>query len=135
LVRAVALLVADKHDEPPVIAVAEDGSSVVPLLGGHRGANRIARLLAERLGGHAAITTAGDLRLGVALDEPPPRWRIADPARVKSAVAALLAGRPVSLIEEACRADWLRTGAVEWTADGDLHIVVTDRAAVTENGL
>ena len=135
LIRAIAPLLDDKHAEPPVVALAEDGSVAVPLLGGHHGANALAGELAEALGGHAAITTAGDLRLGVALDEPPPGWRIRDPERVKSAVAALLAGRPVSLIEEACRADWLRTGAVEWTADGDLHIVVTDRAAVTENGL
>ena len=135
LIRAIGPLLDDKRAEPPVVALAEDGSVAVPLLGGHHGANALAGELAEALGGHAAITTAGDLRLGVALDEPPPGWRIRDPERVKSAVAALLAGRPVSLIEEACRADWLRTGAVEWTADGDLHIVVTDRAAVTENGL
>src|SRR3546814_4685471 len=36
LIRALAPLVADKHSEPPVVAVAEDGSAVVPLLGGHR---------------------------------------------------------------------------------------------------
>src|SRR5438477_454677 len=135
LIRAIGPSLDDKRAEPPVVALAEDGSVAVPLLGGHHGANALARALAAALGGTAAITTAGDLRLGLALDEPPPGWRIRDPERVKSAVAALLAGRPVSLIEEACRADWLRTGAVEWTADGDLHIVVTDRAAVTENGL
>ena len=41
LVRAVAPILGDKRAEPPVVAVAEDGSSVVPLLGGHRGANRL----------------------------------------------------------------------------------------------
>ena len=79
LIRAVAPLVADKHADPPVVAVAEDGSAVVPLLGGHHGANALARHLAQALGGVAAITTAGDLRLGIALDEPPPGWRIANP--------------------------------------------------------
>ncbi len=63
LIRALAPLLADKRAEPPVVAVAEDGSVVVPLLGGHHGANRLARRIAEALGGHAAVTTAGDVAL------------------------------------------------------------------------
>ena len=59
LIRLLAPLLADKRDEPPVIAVSEDGAEIVPLLGGHRGANELARRLAEALGGHAAVTTAG----------------------------------------------------------------------------
>ncbi len=86
----------------------------MPLLGGHHGANALARALAEALGGIAAITTAGDLLLGFALDEPPPGWRIANPERVKPIAAALLAGDPVMLVEEAARADWLRAGTVAW---------------------
>src|SRR5437764_11514360 len=128
LIRAVAPLLDDKRAEPPVVALAEDGSAAVPLLGGHHGANAMARALAEALGCQAAITTAGDLRLGFALDEPPPGWRIADPEQVKPVATALLAGRPVALIEEVCRADWLRAGAVKWSAEGDLRIIVTDRA-------
>ena len=46
LIRAVAPLLSDKRAEPPVLAVAEDGSAVVPLLGGHRGANDLAREIA-----------------------------------------------------------------------------------------
>ena len=72
LIRSVAPLLADKREEPPVVAVAEDGSVAVPLIGGHHGANALARAVAELTGGVAAITTAGDLRLGIALDEPPP---------------------------------------------------------------
>ena len=37
LIRAVAPLLSDKTQEPPVVSVADDGSVVVPLLGGHRG--------------------------------------------------------------------------------------------------
>jgi cobalt-precorrin 5A hydrolase/precorrin-3B C17-methyltransferase len=92
LIRAVAPLLADKRAEPPVVAVAEDGSAVVPLIGGHHGGNALARHLAARLGIAPAITTAGDLRLGIALDEPPPGWRLADLARAKQAAARLLAG-------------------------------------------
>ena len=79
LIRAVAPLLADKTREPPVIAVSDDGRVVVPLLGGHRGANRLAREIATALGGTAAVTTAGEVSLGLALDEPPPGWRLAPP--------------------------------------------------------
>ena len=127
LIRAVAPLVASKRVEPPVVALAEDGSVAVPLLGGHRGANALARALAEAIGCTAAITTAGDLRLGFALDEPPPGWRIANPARVKPVAAALLAGETVALVDEAARADWLRAGVVEWPDAGRHRIVVSDR--------
>src|SRR5438874_1181322 len=43
LIRCLAPLLAAKQVEPPVVALAEDGSVVVPLLGGHHGANRLAR--------------------------------------------------------------------------------------------
>jgi cobalt-precorrin 5A hydrolase/precorrin-3B C17-methyltransferase len=132
LIRALAPLVDNKHVEPPVVALAEDGSVAVPLLGGHHGANAIARALAEALGGVAAITTAGDLRLGLALDEPPPGWKIANPERVKSVAAALIAGRSVALHDNAGCADWLRAGTITWTDEAELAVRVTDRC-VTEN--
>lgn len=128
LIRSVARSLADKRDEPPVVAVAEDGSAAVPLLGGHRGANAIARAVARLTAGTAAITTAGDLRLGLALDEPPPGWRIADPERVKPVAAALLAGERVALVEEAGGTDWLRAAAIDWAENGAQRVVVTDRA-------
>ncbi|MEM7060611.1 MAG: precorrin-3B C(17)-methyltransferase [Pseudomonadota bacterium] len=101
LVRAVAPLLADKKAEPPVIAVSEDGSAVVPLLGGHRGANRLARRIAEVLGVKAAITTASDVSLGVALDDPPAGWRIAAGAELTSTITALVQGSPARVIGDA----------------------------------
>ncbi len=92
LIRAVAPLLADKTVEPPVISVSDDGRVVVPLLGGHRGANRLARQIAEALGGTAAVTTAGDVALGVALDEPPAGYALANPENAKTVMAALLSG-------------------------------------------
>src|SRR5215469_5082830 len=120
LIRALAPLLDDKHAEPPVVALAEDGSVAVPLLGGHHGANRMARSLADALGGVAAVTTAGDLRLGLALDELPPGWHIANSERVKPIAAALLAGKPVALRDELGCADWLRAGTVRWADDAEL---------------
>lgn len=96
LIRAVAPMLGDKRSEAPMVAVSEDGAAVVPLLGGHRGANRLAREIAAALGGVAAVTTAGEVSLGVALDEPPEGWRLANPGDAKSVMAAMLAGeRPV----------------------------------------
>jgi cobalt-precorrin 5A hydrolase / precorrin-3B C17-methyltransferase len=107
LIRAVAPLLSDKTREPPVVAVTEDGSAVVPLLGGHHGANAIARAVAAELDVAAAITTASDLHFGLALDAPPPGWRVANPARTKAVTAALLAGDPVAFAVEAGNAEWL----------------------------
>jgi cobalt-precorrin 5A hydrolase / precorrin-3B C17-methyltransferase len=132
LVRAIAPLLAEKREEPPVIAVAEDGSVAVPLVGGHRGANALARAVADLSGGIAAITTAGDVCLGLALDEPPPGWRIADPAGVKPVAAALLRGDPVALVEEAVGAEWLRAGKIRWARESRHRVIVTDRIVVPE---
>ena len=106
LIRAVAPLLADKRSEPPVISISDDGAVVIPLLGGHRGANRMARQIAGALGALAAITTAGDVALGVALDVPPPGWRLVNPGDAKDAMAGLLAGGGVTV-----------TGEAPWLAD------------------
>jgi len=124
LLRAVAPLLADKTAEPPVLAVSPDGASVVPLLGGHHGANRLALTLAKALGGHAAITTAGDVALGLALDEPPEGWHLANPEAAKPVAAALLAGEPVRLEVEAGEAGWLSSPHLGDA--GELGIRVTD---------
>ena len=92
LIRAVAPLLADKTTEPPVISVSDDGAVVVPLLGGHRGANRLAAEIATALEAVAAVTTAGDVALGVALDAPPAGWRLVNPQDAQGAMAGLLSG-------------------------------------------
>ncbi|MDJ0969725.1 MAG: precorrin-3B C(17)-methyltransferase, partial [Kiloniellales bacterium] len=97
LIRALAPLLADKQAEPAVVSLAEDGGAVVPLLGGHRGANDLARRIAEILGIEAAVTTAGDRRFGIALDAPPAGWVLANPEDCKAFVAALLDGARVRL--------------------------------------
>ncbi len=130
LIRAVAPLLTDKQAEPPVLAVAPDGSSVVPLLGGHHGANELARSLATALGSHPAITTAGDLKLGVALDEPPAGWHVANPEAAKPVATALLAGEPVRLEVEAGQAQWL--AHLPFTDEADASVRVTDHQVVAD---
>src|SRR5262245_39848432 len=60
VIRALAPLLQNKRAEPPVLAVAEDGSAVVPLLGGLRGVNVLAREIAAALEVAPAITTTGE---------------------------------------------------------------------------
>lgn len=129
LIRLLAPLLRDKTMEPPVVAVAEDGSAAVPLLGGHRGANALARAIAKTTGGTAALTTGSELRLGLALDAPPPGWCVANPARAKALTARLLAGKWLGIAVEAGNADWLTGHPQIHPAKGDrADIRVTDRA-------
>ncbi|MCA0433941.1 MAG: precorrin-3B C(17)-methyltransferase [Proteobacteria bacterium] len=95
LVRSIAAQLRDKQLEAPVISVAEDGSSVVPLLGGHHGANDLARKIALATGGHAAITTASDVVFSEAMDEPA-QATLANPEDHKSAAAARLRGETIT---------------------------------------
>lgn len=124
LIRALAPLLSDKRAEPPVLAVSEDGASVVPLIGGHHGANDLARQIAATLDGHAAVTTAGDTALGIALDAPPKGWRIANPQDAKPVMAELLSGASVHIEGEA---DWLKQASLPQSDDAAITLVVTEK--------
>jgi len=124
VIRILAPLLAAKADEPPVIAAAEDGQAVVPLLGGHHGANTLAQEIAFALGGMAAVTTAGDLRFGVALDAPPEGYVLANPGDAKAVMAELLAGADAVLEGEA---DWLAQSALPLAGNGRVSLTVTEQ--------
>jgi len=124
LIRCLASVLAAKREEPPVLAVAEDGGAVVPLLGGHRDGNRLAMRIGEALGTTAAITTASDVRFGIALDDPPLGWRLANPEDAKPFVAALLSGATVRVEGDA---PWLSEAALPFTDNAALALRATDR--------
>lgn len=128
LVRAVAGSLVDKRTEPPVIAIAEDGSAVVPILGGHNGANQLARELAAALGINAAVTTASDVVLGFALDDPPTGWRVTDTRPAKAVAAALLGNQPVRLMvdEGLPAADWLEIPKSDVSGSPIVHVTTSD---------
>ncbi|MEM9331715.1 MAG: precorrin-3B C(17)-methyltransferase [Pseudomonadota bacterium] len=132
LIRLLAPELKDKHREPPVLAVAEDGSCAIPLLGGHHGANNLARQITAKLGVQPAITTAGDLRFGVALDQPPEGWTIANPENAKTVMAEILNGEDVRLQGRYVNAaTWLMESNLPLDDDGDcvLSISETQREA------
>ncbi len=95
LIRALADRLKNKLSEPPVVAVAEDGSAVVPLLGGHHGANDLALKIAAFTLGVPAITTASDVIFGQSLDEPVGAV-LSNQADYKTAIAAKLRGETIT---------------------------------------
>ncbi|MEG3908875.1 precorrin-3B C(17)-methyltransferase [Microcoleus sp. w1-18aA5] len=127
IIRTLAPLLSDKRAEPPVLAVAEDGSAVVPLLGGLHGVNDLAREIAAALGVQPAITTTGDIRFRTALLSPPQGYYLANPEDAKTFISNLLAGAKVRL-EGA--AGWLSESNLPITPDAKLTIRVTEKAIV-----
>jgi len=133
VVRVLAPLLADKREEPPVVAVSPDGAFAVPLLGGHRGANRLAGAIAQASQGFAAVTTAGDAGLGIALDEPPHGWSVANPERAKDIATALLSGDAVGLDVDSGDAGWLAPAG--FTDLADVGVRVTHKNADGDKAL
>lgn len=127
VVRLLAPALRGKEHDPPVVVVAPDASCVVPLLGGHRGANRLARRIAAALGAFAAVTTAADASLGIAPDEPPPGWHVRLPPDFRAFMSALLDGEPVRLIDETGCGDWLQKSGLKFAAAAARLMLVTCR--------
>jgi cobalt-precorrin 5A hydrolase/precorrin-3B C17-methyltransferase len=123
LIRTLAPMLSNKRQEPPVLAIAEDGSAVVPLLGGLNGVNDLARCIADALNVKPAITTTGDVRFGIVLETPPNGYRLANPEQAKSFMSNLLAGATVKLDGHA---PWLSDSALPIDSNGDLTIHITE---------
>ena len=122
VIRCLASALADKTHEPPVLAVAEDGSAVVPLLGGLGGVNVMAREIAAALDVAPAITTSGELRFGTCLLNPPTGYALADIEHGKRFVSDLLAGATTRVEGHA---PWLDAADLPRAADAGLAIRVT----------
>ncbi len=111
VIRSLAPLLQNKRTEPPVLAIAEDGSAVVPLLGGLSGVNVLAREIGVALGTAPAITTTGEIRFGTCLLNPPDEYMLRNPADGKTFIADLLAGAKMRVV-----------GAAPWFAEAKLPI-------------
>ncbi|CAN7391376.1 precorrin-3B C(17)-methyltransferase [Caballeronia sp. LjRoot29] len=122
VIRCLASALADKTHEPPVLAVAEDGSAVVPLLGGLGGVNVMAREIAAALDVAPAITTSGELRFGTCLLNPPAGYVLADIEHGKRFVSDLLAGATTRIEGHA---PWLDAADLPRAADAGLAIRIT----------
>ncbi|MDR5762573.1 precorrin-3B C(17)-methyltransferase [Caballeronia sp. LZ035] len=128
VIRALAPCLADKGAEPPVLAVAQDGSAVVPLLGGISGVNVLAREIAACLQVAPAITTSGELRFGQCLLAPPEGYALADLEQGKRFVSGLLAGETTRIEGHA---PWLDDTPLPRAADARLTVRITPYGAAT----
>ncbi|MFK4819563.1 precorrin-3B C(17)-methyltransferase [Ochrobactrum quorumnocens] len=122
IIRALAPLLQNKRIEPPVLAVAEDGSAVVPLLGGLSGVNDLARTIAQALEVPPAITTTGELRFGINLLHPPAELTLANPEAAKTFMSNLLAGENLR-VNGSSR--WLTASKLPLSDNGQLTISIT----------
>jgi cobalt-precorrin 5A hydrolase/precorrin-3B C17-methyltransferase len=130
-VRVLAPLLGHKTTDPAVVCVDESLAFAVAVLGGHHGANLLARRLAGVLGCTPVVTTASDQTNLTPLDSygADLGFTVGDPESLAAVGAAVLSGEPVRL-----------DGAAGWPvpplppnvspeAPGDGHrILVTDRA-------
>lgn len=127
-VRACAPYIAAKDRDPAVIVIDELGRYVIPLLSGHiGGANRAARLIAERIGAEAIITTATDINGCFAADEWGVQngYAIDDISEIKHISAAVLAGEKLGLCS-----DFIVNGTAPECFDGGAHrcgLLIADR--------
>ncbi len=125
LIRSLAPVLGNKQHEPAVIAVASDGSAVVPLLGGLHGANELASSIATALSIAPAITTTGDLLFRTALLSPPAGYVLANPDAGKQFLADCIGGEAVCIAGDA---PWLMESALPVSDGARLKILVTDRS-------
>lgn len=131
-VRVVGPLLDDKASDPIVVAVDDGGRFVVPVCGGHRGANELAVDVAALLDAEPVVTTATDARSVPALDTLPGFTAAGDVAAV---TRALLDDQPVALVNEL---DWPLPPSLvdrsradvgeDMDKDAAARITVTDRA-------
>ncbi|MBZ9603780.1 precorrin-3B C(17)-methyltransferase [Phyllobacterium chamaecytisi] len=130
-IRSLARVLGDKGAEPPVLAIADDGSAVVPLLGGTTGVNVLARQIAAILEVSPAITTSGELRFGTCLLNPPPGFELKNPEDAKTFIADLLGGKTVRIEGDA---PWLQDANLPLDDDAELRILVTSSDVAPHKG-
>lgn len=102
-VRLIAPLLADKRDDPAVVAVDDVARFAVTLAGGHSGANQLARRVGDILGSIPVVTTATDLVARPPLDSlgADLGFVIEQGSDVAAVGSAFVSGETVTLVEEA----------------------------------
>ena len=121
-VRAIAPVLRDKLTDVAVLVAEESGQYVIPVLSGHYGgANALAKLVAERIGATAVITTATDVNglFGVDVFAADNRLRIVNREGIAKVSSALLAGEQVRMKLD---------GGYEGEVPQEVHLLAADDA-------
>ncbi len=131
LIRLLGGDLGPKADEPAVVAVSADGKVAVPLLGVHRGANALARWVAEGFRGMAGVTSLSDSLYDFSLEDPPPGYVVSDLSAARALMAALLKGERLNVEGPS---GWLSLAGYPVDPAGSRKLVITERAGAA-NGL
>lgn len=102
-VRAAAPFIKSKTTDPAVIVIDDCGKFVIPILSGHLGgANRLAQIIAEKIGAVPVITTATDVGGKFSPDSfaKANELVINDMNAAKRIAAAVLDGEKIGLLSE-----------------------------------
>jgi cobalt-precorrin 5A hydrolase/precorrin-3B C17-methyltransferase len=131
-VRIIAPLLHAKATDPAVVCVDEAGRFAVALCGGHaRGANHLARQVADLIGAEPVITTATDAAGITAVDQLPGLVATGDVAGVS---AAMVDGQFPTVVNELGWPLPSRLTAPDAAATGPTSLVITDRALPPATG-
>jgi len=109
VVRVIAPCLQEKRSDPGVLVIDERARHVISLLAGHAGgANELARVVASLLDAVSVITTASDSQGILALDllGREEGWVLEQEGPLTEAIAALVNGVPVAVVQEAGETDW-----------------------------
>lgn len=133
LIRALSPCLENKRAEPPVLAMSDDASVAVPLLGGLTGANELSVQISRALGGVAAITASGARRYAVQLEAPPQGYALANPEDAKRITSDILNGATIAL-DGPC--PWLEDSRLPLSGSGDITLRISCfNEALPKNGL
>jgi cobalt-precorrin 5A hydrolase / precorrin-3B C17-methyltransferase len=131
VIRALAPILGNKFDDPPVIVTSYDGRFVVPILGISHGATILAMTIEEKLGWQRVTFggTASYFKSGTPLDHSPDGYYLllAKDDDYKQFAAAVLDGEKVIVPPEA---DWLME--LPQSPDAKLRITVTDEVVKSD---
>ena len=118
-VRTIAPWLKSKITDPGVICIDDNGKFVIPLVAGHiGGANKMAEIVAGKLGGIPVVTTATDVNGKIAIDS----WAkennlvIENMEAAKECAMRLLEGKPVglwSLVPVECQAEGIEIAILD----------------------
>jgi precorrin-4 C11-methyltransferase len=109
VVRELAPLLRNKHCDPGLVVLDESGHYAISLLSGHKGgANRLARQIADLLGGQAILTTSSDVQGLPALDLLGQQygWYTEKSSQLTAVSAALVNGDTIGVFQDIGDRSW-----------------------------
>jgi cobalt-precorrin 5A hydrolase / precorrin-3B C17-methyltransferase len=122
VIRSLAKLLKNKTEESPVIVISNDGRYVIPILGAHSGGNKISHNISYRINAEAVITNMSDLRLGIALDDPPDGYILGDYKYIKSIASRILNGERIQSLPNI---SWFNNSQLKVNKQAKLSIDIT----------